>query len=126
MSSAYNEANVYNLAVIKETKRWFKSSFIQKEQFLAIQEAYKTPFYHPNMTIRVILFVATLLGLGGVTGFFFLIFTDAGETGLSVAAILYAIVSFVILEKLFIESNHHYKSGLTEALLYHACGFFIG
>lgn len=125
MNSAYNETNVYNLAVIKETKRWFKSHFIEREQFAAIQEAYKTPFYHPNMMIRVILFVATLLALGGVTGFFFLIFGDGGEAVLSFAAILYAIASFFVLEKLFIGSNHHYKSGLTEALLYHACGFLI-
>ncbi|CAN5175841.1 hypothetical protein BH09BAC3_BH09BAC3_00420 [soil metagenome] len=125
MNSAYNETNVYSLAVIKETKRWFKSSFIEKEQFIAIQEAYKTPFYHPNMIIRVILFVATLLALGGVTGFFFLIFADGGEVILSIAAILYAIASIFVLEKLFIDSNHHYKSGLTEALLYHACGFLI-
>ena len=75
--------------------------------------------------IRVILFVATLLALGGVTGFFFLIFADGGETLLSFAAILYSIASFFVLERLFINSNNHYKSGLTEALLYHACGFLI-
>ncbi len=126
MTSAYNETNVYNLEVVKETKRWSKSNYINKEQFLAIQAAYKTPFYHPNMTIRVVLFVATLLALGGVTGFFGLIFAEAGQSGISVAAILYGIASFFVLERLFIGSNSHFKSGLTEALLYHACGFVIG
>jgi uncharacterized membrane protein YgcG len=126
MNSAYNPTNVYNLAVIKETKRWFKSSFVTKEQFTAIQEAYKTPFYHPNFIIRLTLFVATLLALSGVTGFFGLIFAESGETGLSLAALVYGIASFITLEKLFINSNNHYKSGLTEALLYHACAFTIG
>ena len=44
------------------------------QQFAAIQETYKTPFYHPNFIIRLTLFVATLLALSGVTGFFGLIF----------------------------------------------------
>jgi len=125
MISAYNEVNVYNLAVIKEAKRWFKSHFITKEQSSAIAEAYKTPFYHPNMMIRVILFVATLLGLSGVTGFFFLLFGEAFQNNLPVLSIIYAVGSFFVLERLFIHANHHFKSGLTEALLYHAGGFFI-
>ncbi|MEJ0054568.1 MAG: hypothetical protein WDN75_02360 [Bacteroidota bacterium] len=70
--------------------------------------------------------MATLLALSGVTGFFGLIFADGGETVLSIAALLYGIVSFITLEKLFIQTSNHYKSGLTEALMYHACAFTIG
>ncbi len=125
ISSAYNQTNIYNLAVIKEAKRWFKSNFIDKDQFIAIQDAYKTPFYHPNFLIRLTLFVATLLALSGVTGFFFLIFADAGKEAISAMSVLYGVGSFVALEKLFIDSNHHYKSGVTEAVLYHACCFVI-
>ncbi|NOT75260.1 MAG: hypothetical protein HOP08_10050 [Cyclobacteriaceae bacterium] len=124
MSSAYNETNVYNLAVIKEAKRWNKSQFIDNQQLSVIRETYKVPFYHPNFTIRIILFVATILALSGVTGFFFLIFADAGETVMSIAGLFYGVASFVVLEKAFI-GNNHYKSGVTEALLYHAAGCII-
>ncbi len=125
MKSAYNHDWVYNLAVIKEVKRWWKHHFITKDQFVAISDAFKIPLYHPNVMIRVLLFVATLFALSGVSGFFFLVFADAGETIVSFASIFYGLASFFVLEKIFI-GNNHYKSGVTEALLYHACGFTIG
>ncbi len=125
MKSAYNHPWVYNLAVIKETKRWAKHNYITDDQFVKISEGYKVPFYHPNLIIRILLFVATLLALSGVTGLFFLFVADAGTVGISTMCIVYGIASFVVLEKFFIGKNH-FKSGVTEAILYHACGFTIG
>jgi len=125
MSSAYNETLVYNLEVIKQTKRWVKHNFIEKSQLESILAAYSAPFYHPNFLIRILLFVATLIALSGATGFFALIVADSGQDAISIACIVYGIVSFFILEKLFI-GNNHYKSGITEAILYHSCGFTIG
>lgn len=124
MKSAYNHSWVYNLAVIKETKRWAKHNYITDAQFVKISEGYKVPFYHPNLIIRVLLFVATLLAISGVSGLFFFV-ADAGTVGISTMCIVYGIGSFVVLEKFFISKNH-YKSGVTEAILYHACGFTIG
>ncbi len=125
MTSAYNNQFVYNLAVIKEAKRWAKHGFIKTDQLTAINEEYKTPFYHPNLIIRILLFVATLLAISGVTGLFGLFIVDTGKTLISIACILYGIGSFFALEKMFIEKNH-FKSGVTEAVMYHACGFTIG
>ncbi len=125
MSSAYNESLVYNLEVIKQSKRWFKRDFIEKPQLDSILNTYSAPFYHPNFLIRILLFVATLIALSGATGFFALIVADIGEDAISIACIIYGIVSFSVLEKLFI-GNNHYKSGITEAILYHSCGFTIG
>jgi len=125
MRSAYNEIGLYNLAVVKEAKRWCNKDLIEKTQLEAIREAYTSPFYHPNFIIRILLFVATLLALSGVSGFLGLIISSAGEEVYSFACILYGIVSFVFLEKIFIGKNHHFKSGVTEGMLYHACGFLI-
>jgi len=61
MNSAYNIQWVYNLAVIKESKRWAKHNFITTEQFAKISIEYITPLYHPNLIIRILLFIATLL-----------------------------------------------------------------
>lgn len=124
MKSAYNESFVYNLAVIKETKRWYTHHLIDREQFNAIAEAYKTPLYHPNFIIRLLLFVATLLALAGVSGLFFLFVADIDEHSILTACICYGIISFVFLEIAFLKNNH-YKSGVTEALLYHACGYTL-
>jgi uncharacterized membrane protein YgcG len=125
MRSAYNHEHVHNLNVIKESKRWAKHNFITPDQLAQINEVYKTPFYHPNLIIRILLFIATLLALSGVTGLFFLFFSNMGETGISIASVIYGIASFVALEKMFITKNH-FKSGVTEAIMYHACGFTIG
>lgn len=125
MKSAYNHQWVYNLALIKETKRWSNHGFITSVQFSAIAEAFKTPFYHPNLIIRILLFVATLLAISGVTGLLALMFADSGAIVISIGCIVYGLASLAVLEKLFI-GNNHFKSGVTEALLYHACGFIIG
>jgi uncharacterized membrane protein YgcG len=125
MSSAYNVPWVYNLAVIKETKRWAKHHFIATEQFAKISEEYKTPFYHPNLIIRILLFVATLFALSGISGILGLMFSQTGETFISFGCIVYGVGSFVALEKMFI-ANNHFKSGVTEAVMYHACAFTIG
>ncbi len=125
MKSAYQADWVYNLAVLKETKRWHKQELIDGQQFIRINEVYKAPFYHPNFVIRMLLFIATLIALSGVAGLFFMFLDEFGETSLSVAAVIYGIASFYALEKFFIRKNH-YKSGVTEAVLYHACAFVVG
>ncbi len=126
MRSAYNEKGLYDLLVIKEAKRWWKQRYIAEDQYDAIRAAHKSPFYHPHLIIRILLFVATLMALSGVTGLFLAFLSDIGETGLSVASVLYGAGSFFFLKKVFIEGSHHYKSGVTEALLYHACAYTLG
>lgn len=125
MNSAYNETSLYNLAVIKESKKWCKHGFIEKQQLEKIQEAYSVSLYHPNFIIRVLLFIATLFALSGVSGFFGLIVAGMDDDVIAIVCSVYGIVSFFLLEKLFINKNH-FKSGVTEALIYHACGFTIG
>jgi hypothetical protein len=125
VSSAYKESLVYNLEVIKQSKRWYRHGFIERPQLESILNTYSAPFYHPNFFIRILLFVATLIALSGATGFFTLIVVDIGEEAISIACIVYGMVSFFLLEKMFI-GNNHYKSGITEAILYHSCGFVIG
>ncbi len=126
MRSAYNENWLYNLEVIKETKRWLKAGLIDIAQHKAISESHASHFYHPNFIIRILIFIATLIGLSGVTGVLALLILDTNSTIISIGCIIYGIASFYIVDNLFIKKSNHYKSGLTEALIYHACGFTIG
>lgn len=126
MRSAYNETWLHNLEVIKETKRWLNAKFIEKVQFNVIAEAHPSSFYHPNFIIRLLIFVATLMGLSGVTGLFALIILDTNQTIISIGCLIYGIGSFVFVDQAIIKNSKHFKSGLTEALIYHACGFTIG
>jgi hypothetical protein len=124
MKSAYNHTWLHNLAVIKETKRWWKHQFIERAQLDEIHRQYQVAFYHPNFIIRILLFVAALLALSGITGLLGLMVSDL-EDFIITGCVIYGITSFIVLEKIFISKHNHYKSGVTEALLYHACGFTI-
>ncbi|MBY0436325.1 MAG: hypothetical protein K2U26_19695 [Cyclobacteriaceae bacterium] len=123
--SAYNTEDLYKLGVVKDAQQWWKSALITEQQFQSIKDAYKNELYHPNILIRVLLFVATLIALSGVSGLFFLMVGSTGEAGISFASIVYGLGSFVVLEQAFI-AKRHYKSGVNEAILYHALGFTIG
>lgn len=125
MRSAYNAKWLSNLTLVKEAKTWSKSSFISNEEYAAIVNAYPCNFYHPNLIIRILIFIASLLGLAGVTGLFAIFFSDMHEDAMATMAIIYGLVSFVVLERIVIDGNHHYKSGVTEALLYHSMAFTL-
>ncbi len=125
MNHAYNEVNLYNLAVIKESKRWSSQGLIEEVQLKNIEQEYPCSFYHPNIIIRILLFIATLFALSGVTGLLALLFGKLGEGIVATGCLMYGTFSFVILDRVLVNQYRHYKSGVTEALLYHACGFAI-
>jgi uncharacterized membrane protein YgcG len=125
MKSAYNETWLHNLAVAKEAKQWRKDGFLSQEQLAAVYEEYKSGFYHPNLIIRILLFIASLVALSGITGLFGLMLSEVLEDAYAALSLIYGIVSFVILEIVLIRNNNHYKSGVSEALLYHSIGFTI-
>jgi len=126
MRSAYHENWLLNLRMLKEAKRWAKSKFITNEQLAEIQKAYPVGFYHPNFIIRILLFMATLFALAGVSGLLAMVVSGNEEDTMSFISLVYGMVSIGVLEKKFIGENHHYKSGVNEALLYHSLGFMLG
>ena len=63
---AYNRTWLYNLSIVKESKRWLGQKILSNSQYNSIAEAHPTSFYHPNVFIRILLFLATLVALGGI------------------------------------------------------------
>ena len=125
MKSAYNTEWLYNLSIVKETRSWMKSGFISDEQFARISNHYTSSFFHPSFMIRILLFIATLIALAGVTGLLALMFSDVDEDAFPFLFSVYGVVSFVVLDRVFVRRMNHYKSGVNEALIYHATGFII-
>jgi hypothetical protein len=123
---AYDTIWLFNLGVSKEAKRWLKQEIISEPEYGAIREAYPSSFYHPNVFIRILLFLATLVALGGVTGLLGLLFSDIIEDTIEIMCLLYGLASWIFLEIVFIKRGKHYKSGVNEALLYHSIGWTIG
>lgn len=126
MIVAYNLVSLKNLLIQKEVKGWMKQDLITPEQNSVIKKEHPCQFYHPNILIRIALFAATLLGLFGATGLLILAMDGAdSENAFASAAVFAGFCAIGILE-IFVGSKAHYKSGVTEALLYYAEGFLIG
>ena len=125
MKSAYHETWLYNLTVAKEAKQWRKDGILSHHQLAAINEEYKSGFFHPNLIIRILLFIASLIALSGITGLLGLMLSGVLEDAYAVLSLLYGIISFIILEIVLIRNHNHYKSRVNEALLYHSIGFTI-
>jgi uncharacterized membrane protein YgcG len=126
MISSYNSGWLKNLGIVKDAKVWLKSDVITPAQAGEIGKAYPCGFYHPNLIIRITLFIATWIGVGGVAGLFFLMLDGASENAISFLCIIYGGLSILVLDRQLIQSGNHYKSGVTEAILYQALGFIIG
>lgn len=125
MKSAYNQTWLINLDIVKDARQWCSQEIISREQFDTIKTQYTSGFFHPNIIIRILLFIATLIALGGISGLLALMFLDGGEDAIWPLSVLYGLGSFAVLDRFFIASKNHYKSGVTEALLYHSAGFTI-
>jgi hypothetical protein len=124
MKFAYNPDWLNNLFLVKEAKQWMISGLISKEKYATIAVHHPSPFYHPNLIIRILLLVATLIVLGAITGLLVLMFSNAEEI-LSFLSLLYGLGSMLVLDRVFIASKNHYKSGITEAILYHSVLFIM-
>lgn len=122
---AYNPTALKNLHLTKEAKGWIKKKILTAEQFENIAASYPCQFYHPNIIIRILIFLASVIGISGITGLLALIIKDTSEESIFGLMIIYGLISWVVLDVFFIKTNHHYKSGLTEALLYHSMLFVI-
>jgi uncharacterized membrane protein YgcG len=126
MTTAYNPTWLENLDVIKTARDWKSNNFISPGQYDGIVAAYPSGFFHPNFLIRILLLIASVIALAGVTGLLFLGIQNASGDTMIFASIVYGLASFLILETVLIKGMNHYKSGVTEALLYHSAGFTIG
>lgn len=125
MKTAYNHAWLWNLEVLKKASSWAKQSIISKEQLDTIRTEYVSGFYHPNIIIRLLLMIATFIALSGVTGLLVLFVVETDESIIAFLSFVYGVVSFFTLERIAIQKLHHFKSGVTEALLYHSIGFTV-
>jgi uncharacterized membrane protein YgcG len=122
---AYNTEWLQNLDVIKTAREWADSNFISEEQLDAISESHPVGFFHPNFFIRILLFVATLVALAGATALLFMMFSSYTAERFSVLAFVLGGAGILLME-MFVKSKNHYKSGVTEAVLYYSEGFLIG
>lgn len=122
----YNPDSLYKLRVCKETKKWLSEGIINKIQFENIVNKYNHGLYIPSFYIRIALFVFTFIASLAVIGITALIIAPMSpdEAGVGLVAILLSIGSYFILEAK-IKSNHLFRSGIDDALLYVSMLLFL-
>ena len=130
----YNTSSLLHLAVVKKAKQWFSHKLITAEQMAVILKKYNSPFYTPNLFIKLGLFIFTGVLISAALGFYCLfaytIDHSLNNGFATFTCFLFAIVCFVALE-FFIKNNKLHNSGIDDALLYSALiflftGFSIG
>jgi len=121
---AYNKIWLANLRLHDQLENDLQNGRISNDEFTAIKEKYPIGFYTPGLFARIGLFILTCIVIIFVDG---LITLMAGNA-LSSAGfpIFLGILSYAGLE-VMVNVNHHYRSGVDDALLFIAgCLFFAG
>ena len=121
---AYSENWVENLKFKSKLNSWFKSGHLNQEELSQGNKYFKEDFYKPNWFILMGLFLFTNIAVSFTTTFFLaLVGIFNNKIGLSIALLIVSVGSFIALE-IFIKSKNLYRSGIDNALLYLAIGFF--
>ena len=121
----YNETWLRNRAIQAKANYWQKKGLLTNEQLTAVKTHFPDEFYNPNIWIKIGLFIFTCLGcsfaLGLTSVFFMAIFDDVLGSGLLsfvYAGLFYAFLTFIVTGRKL------YHSGVDNALLYGAVGWF--
>ncbi|HTD39701.1 MAG TPA: hypothetical protein VK671_03705, partial [Mucilaginibacter sp.] len=114
---AYNKTWLANLRVQQEVKKQLNSRCITNAEFKSIQERYPVGFYTPGLFARVGLFILTFIVIAFADGILSLMFASASDLVETPGWMFFlAILSYVALE-VMVNSKHHYRSGVDDALL---------
>ncbi len=119
--TAYLKKYLENTIILAQSKRWFSRELINTEQMARIQNEYKTPFYTPNIFIRIGLFLFTCFAISSSYGFYWFVMNmidyNVGDTAILISGLIFGIGCAVVLE-IFIRSKNLYRAGVDDALLY--------
>lgn len=125
---AYPKAFMEAITISRIVHQWEKKQLITSDIAKEIIKLYEHSFYSPNIFIRILLFIFTLILISAVAGFIALAFTFDGleQTGIGVLMILYAGIILFVLENIIIKDHKAYRAGLDDGFLYTALGYMIG
>lgn len=115
--SAYNVEALENRELLLQSKKLHKSNFINDVQMDKISAQYKVGYHTPSILMRIFLFVISSIGISSAVGLLF--FLPLEISALHYLLIfLYGITVFIILERIIIVREKHYRSGVTESAIY--------
>ncbi|MBB6127208.1 hypothetical protein [Mucilaginibacter lappiensis] len=122
----YNKTWLANLRLQATLKKDLLHGYITPVEFKSITEKYPVGFYTPNLFARIGLFILTCIIVSFGDGLISLLFSSSGLIDSFGWFFFLGLVSYVGLE-LMVSSNHHFRSGVDDALLFiSGCLFVTG
>ena len=121
---AFNRDNIHDLEVLVLAKKLLKDGFIEANTDLEPLEA-KSKLYHPGLFMRIFLFLVGLIGGAAAVGLWFYLWRDALEHSWRLLSFVAGAGLITFLEIVLIRTQKHYKSGITEAVLYGGLALLI-
>ncbi len=127
---AYDSRELTKKLTIAKAKGWYKSGVLTEDQWKNIKTAYSNQLFSPNLVIRILLLLVSWFGLSMSLGFFGLIFSDLLNglvddfmIAVRIGLFIYGLLLLYFGETVFFKEKKHYKSGITEAIVYAAYSF---
>ncbi|SHG78375.1 hypothetical protein [Pedobacter caeni] len=121
----YNKTWLNNLDLQNQLKRAHRLGDITAEELKHLEEKYPVGFYSPNIFMRVGLFILTYIITGFAGGLLSLMLSDINDLITSPGYWLFlGIISYIMLE-LIVKRNHHFRSGVDDALMWTAGGLIL-
>jgi hypothetical protein len=127
MIKAYNETGVANLDKQSVLTEWRDNKMLTNEQLNEATKLFPVPFYQPNISIKIGLFIFTIVVILAGFGFLSIFVFDNFISDTKVYSYFclgYGITLFFLAE-LFIKKNKLYRSGTDNALLYATFAFLL-
>ncbi|RFP66121.1 hypothetical protein D0N36_05220 [Hymenobacter lapidiphilus] len=133
MNKAYNPVWARNSALQAAAYRWNRRGLLPLPQLQAIREAYPLDYYRPNIYLRILLFLLTVLGYVAAGGIIAVSAYELLQSTLSssdtaiigLIALLAAVAGQLVLRQI-ITSSRTYHAGSDQALLYLSLSFAGG
>lgn len=122
---AYNKTSLHNERIQEQSTTAFENNFISKDELQNIKLKYPVQFYTPNIFIRIGLFILTLIILSFSFSLFSLLFLSSLENAWKGLMLFFALLTYGCLE-FMVQTKHHYKSGVDDALLWNFAGLLFG
>jgi uncharacterized membrane protein YgcG len=121
---AYNKTWLANLRVQDEIKKDVQQGNISHAEFKAIEQKYPVGFYTPNLFVRIGLFILTCIIMSFGDGLLSLVAAGGNIVESFGWFFFLAILAYIGLE-IMVNSNHHYRSGVDDALLFISGSLFV-
>lgn len=122
---SYNIDELEKKQILSEAKALYKTKIITEVQYTKIGEEIKSELYSPTIFIKILLFILSYIGMTTVIGPIGLLFSDVGETGYRILAVILGMSLILFTETVLIVGKNHYKSGITEAGIYSGTLFIM-